>query len=276
MSDDYRSSTPESSALFTEVQQQFALLEARFRQLKAEVRQAMQLSALGTATAVWAHELNNLITPQISYAQVALRQDTDVELMRKALRVALANGEAIKAMSERILGLSAQPAGAAPQHVGLRAATEEALECLGRDPSRDGIDVVFHIPDDLSVWADPHSLKQILFNLLLNAREAMASKHGGRLTVRARRQGDDRAMIDVSDTGGGIAPDRIPHIFEPFATSKVTKANGKVRFGGVGLSLSKQLVEECGGTIQVSSRVGEGTTFSIALPLGEPAVKAAV
>ncbi len=276
MGDDGILPSRESEALIENVQQTFAALEERFRQLKAEVRQAMQLSAIGTATAVWAHELNNLITPQISYAQMALRPGADVDLILKALKVALANGQAAKAMSERILGLSAQPTGVSPERVSVRAAAEEALDCLGRDPSRDGIQVAFQIPDDLFVWADPHSLKQILFNLLLNAREAMAPKKGGRLAVRARRHGGARAIIDVSDTGGGIHPERLAEIFEPFASTKPGAEVGKARFGGVGLSLSKQLVEESGGRIDVQSRLGEGTTFTIELPIAAPAVKAAV
>ncbi len=255
--------------LIPEIQRQFSLLEDRFSRLKTEVRQAMQLSALGSATAVWAHELNNLVTPLLSYAQYALG-DGDPELMKKSLRITVANAKTIIAMSDRILGLSAQNSAPTPEEVNLGSAVEHAITCLGRNLDKDGITLKVDVPDDLEAWVDPHCLRQVLFNLILNARDAMAKVHGGRLSIRAARDGRDHVLIRMNDTGGGISPDQLDGVFEPFATTKRSTRNGHVRCGGVGLPLSRQILEECGGRIDVASEPGIGATFTIVLPAKAP------
>src|SRR5262249_26025523 len=103
-------------------------------------------------------------------------------------------------------------------------------------------------------------LQQILLNLLLNARDAREPA-GGTITVGLRRAGH-RLVLDVSDTGCGIADEDLGRIFDPFFT---TKSRGKGT--GLGLSLSYNIVREHRGEIGVESRAGEGTTFTIELPI---------
>lgn|GEM_PF-361740 len=251
--------------LVPEIQRQFSLLEERFGQLKTGVRQAMQLSTLGAATAVWAHELNNLVTPMLSYAQYALAQD-DVDLMKKALRVTVTNAKTVTVMSDRILGLSAQKTSPTPQAVNIAAVIEQATACLGRDLAKDGITLAVEVADDLEAWVDPHNLQQVLFNLILNARDAMVKSHGGRLSIRATVDGNRQAVIRIKDTGDGIPPDQLDKVFQPFTSTKPAERNGHMRCGGVGLSLSRELVEECNGRIEVQSKPQVGTTFTILLP----------
>jgi two-component system NtrC family sensor kinase len=92
-----------------------------------------------------------------------------------------------------------------------------------------------------------------------------ALKDGGDLTVRARREGEDRVKIEVEDTGVGIPEQDLPRIFDPFFT---TKEVGKGT--GLGLSISYGIVKSAGGRIEVSSEVGKGTTFIVTLPTGAP------
>jgi signal transduction histidine kinase len=102
-------------------------------------------------------------------------------------------------------------------------------------------------------------MKQVLVNLVKNAMQAMT--RGGALTLETG-QTDEAVWVSVGDTGGGIPPDRINHIFEPFYT---TKKKGT----GLGLMIVQRIVRQHGGHIELESRVNEGTTFRIRLPLRE-------
>jgi two-component system sensor histidine kinase HydH len=107
------------------------------------------------------------------------------------------------------------------------------------------------------VPVDARLLRQALLNVTMNAVQAM--KQGGKLTVRARRDGD-AAQVEISDTGTGIPQEIRQRVFEPFFT---TKASGT----GLGLAVVKRIVEEHRGKISLSSEMGAGTTFSIRLPI---------
>lgn len=246
-----------------------AQLAGQLEVLKAQVHQAQQLASLGTAAAMMAHEVNNLLTPILAYAESAL-QSNDVELAKKALTVTARNSRMLISMSGRMLEL-----GAAKVHerekVDVQQAVIEAQASMCRDLDKDGITFSTNIEDGLAVMADPLQLRQIFFNLFLNAQEAMAPTHSGMLTVRARRDGanvtrtDGRALIEVRNTGPMIASELLPYIFEPFQSSKTGTRNGKVRCSGMGLALVRDLVRENGGTIEVSSTEQWGTAFQISL-----------
>ena len=245
------------------VEQQLAELEARLGELKSQVRQAQQLAGLGTAAATIAHEVNNLLTPILAYSQAALSAG-DSALQEKALKVTVKNVRMLVAMSERVLEISSAHS-ASPASVLVHEVTQDALASLCRDLSKDGIATKLNIDESLQVWSDPLHLQQILFNLFLNAREAMVSSRSGRLTVSAASR-NQQIIIEVSDTGVGIAPELLADIFDPLKTSKPTRRNGRDRCGGLGLSLCRDLIEENGGSITVASEPGAGTTFTIVLP----------
>jgi signal transduction histidine kinase len=106
--------------------------------------------------------------------------------------------------------------------------------------------------------ADPVQLKQALLNIVMNAIDAMKPK-GGTLTVRTGAVGE-KAVIRVLDTGVGIAPEKLGHIFDPFYTDKEEGT-------GLGLAITHSIIEKNGGRIDVTSRAGEGTEFVIELPV---------
>ncbi len=222
---------------------------------------------MGTAAAMIAHEVNNLLTPIISYATAAL-EGSDAELKDKAIAVTLKNARMLIAMSERVLEISAAKP-AKRESVSVQKAMQDALASLCRDIARDGISMRIDVAAMLTVWTDPLQLQQVFFNLLLNAREAMAATHSGRLTVTARSKGD-QVVIEVNNSGEPIPPDLLPHVFEPFQTTKPATRNGKSRCGGLGLALCRDLIEENGGTITVTSDAQAGTTFILTLPARAP------
>ncbi len=251
----------------TYIEAHIGKLEDQLGLLRAQVRQAQQLAGLGTVAATIAHEVNNLLTPILSYAQTALREE-DQGLQRKALTVTVKNVRMLVAMTERVLDISAaRPS--SRREVSVRAAAQDAVDSLCRDLAKDGIQLVMKVGESVTVWADPLQLQQVLFNLFLNARSAMASSHNGRLSIEAERAGDE-VVIQVKDTGKGIPADILPYVFDPLQTSKPGNGNGLQRCAGLGLTLCRDLTEENGGSIRVTSESGKGTTFTIRLPATEP------
>jgi two-component system sensor histidine kinase HydH len=104
---------------------------------------------------------------------------------------------------------------------------------------------------------DPDMLKQVILNLFINAQQAMSS--GGELMIRTNRRAKD-AVIQISDTGTGISPDKLQHIFEAYYTSRPQGS-------GLGLPTAKKIIEAHKGSISVNSEPGKGTSFEIKLPL---------
>jgi signal transduction histidine kinase len=178
--------------------------------------------------------------------------------------VAGRNARILVKMSERVLEISAAKGGKR-EVVQLRHVAEDALASMCRDFAKDGITVKFEIADDLKVLADGLQLQQVLFNLFLNAREAMAPLHSGRLTVIGSREGEF-VTARVQNTGPAIPAEILPHIFDPLQTTTPAEKNGKRRCGGLGLALCRDLIQENGGQITVESTAEKGTTFTIRLP----------
>jgi len=252
-----------TDGIVSPVEDRFAQLSSQFDLLKTQVRQAQQLTNLGTAAAMFAHEVNNLLTPICAYTECALTSE-DNELMRKALSVTNKSAQVMIAMSSRILEISAAKSKKA-EVVGVRAVVEDALASLCRDLSKDGIELSVKIEESLTIQADPLQLQQVFFNLFLNAREAMSKTHSGRLAVSATQRGD-KAIIEVRNTGDPIPEEFLPYLFDLFRTSKPVERGGRQRCGGLGLALCRDLIEENNGTIQAVSDAESGTVFTITLP----------
>ena len=250
----------------TAMADRLAKLQDQLDLIRGQVRQAQQLAVLGTSAATFAHEVNNLLTPILAYADAAQRAD-DETLRKKALSVTIDHVQMIVAMSERILEISAAKAPLRTSAF-VRQVAEDAVKSLCRDLDKDGITLTNEIDDDLTVWADPLQLRQVLFNLLLNAREALTCRRGGRITFTGRSEGD-QVVITVQDTGAGIPPEHLGRIFDPLHSSKSAGANGKVRCAGLGLALCRDLIEENDGSISATSEAGVSTTFTITLPAGK-------
>ena len=238
-------------------------LERRFVALREQARQAQRLASLGTAAAMLAHEFNNLMTPVVGYGKYALEHD-DVEMMKKAIAMTLSQTSTLTAMANRILGLAINEAQSF-ESVPVVQCAEEAVACLCRDLAKDGITLKLEIDPHLKVWTDPKQLVQVLFNLLINARQAMA-KRGGWIGISARHADDERVAIRVRDTGCGIPAEQIQAVFEPFFTTKKDAQQNGRPGAGLGLTICKDIIEEHRGRITVESEVGRGTTFTITLP----------
>ena len=265
--------TPPPNLAPQELARRLAEAQQELDTLRRQLEHADRLAALGILAATIAHEFNNLLTPSMSYAQLALARidegKLDVELTRKALAKAEAAGRKAGRICEAILNF-ARPApapGAATESADLSAVVDEALTTLGHDPAKMGIAIRSELAPGLRVAIDPLHLEHVLVNLLLNARQAMMGRRHGTLSLCATPQtvsAGPAVRIEVSDTGCGIEPAHLGSIFDTFFTAR--DPAGQSRGTGLGLSLCRQIVERNGGQITVQSTPGKGTTFRILLP----------
>jgi len=232
--------------------------------LKSRIVKLQSLSSIGTATFMIAHEINNLLTPLSNYAQLALKNPDDKELVKKAMDKTIFNCERCRRVLESMLGI-ARGDSQKRENVNLAGLVEQVFECLCRDFSKDGIDVRILIPERLELNVVPIQIQQLFMNLILNARTAMLP-NGGILKMEATQKADS-ILIRVIDNGRGIEPYQLNRIFEPFFSIQ-NGENTACRSGGTGLGLAfcKEVVEAHGGTISVQSKPDKGTTFNIVLP----------
>jgi signal transduction histidine kinase len=132
-----------------------------------------------------------------------------------------------------------------------------------------GVEIISEIPPNLDIYVDIQKFQEVLLNLLLNAAQAIHDGKG-QINITARK-GRQKMAISIQDTGVGILPEQLPHIFDPFFTTKEVGAGT-----GLGLSVAHGIIERHGGTLTVKSKLGEGSIFTIKLPLksepghGEP------
>jgi signal transduction histidine kinase len=245
---------------------------------RARLHDTERLATIGTIAAVIAHEFNNLLTPIVSYSQFALTSASgdkpDMELIRKALGKTHQAGSKAGEMCSSMLRLARGEScfGEVP----VRRLVDEVLLVMARDPQKDGLALRVQIPPDLCVFGDAVQLEQVLLNLLINARQAMIGRGGSLWIKAARTDSAGELRLQVIDTGPGIPAPLLGRIFDPFFTTKAATRPGERGGTGLGLAICKEIVERHGGRLEVQSKIGKGTTFSIYLPeAAQPARTAA-
>ncbi len=238
--------------------------QARLTEVQSELARLARLNELGEMASTLAHELNQPLSAITNYVQGCIkildRIDSEpAAKMRGALsetaRQALHAGDVIRHLREFATSGDMQQHPEDIKHLIEGAA---ALALVG---SRErGIRTVFDFADGNDrVMADSVQIQQVLINLMRNAMDAMQDSPDKILTVSTRRMGDAMLEIQVRDTGTGIAEEIVAQLFQPFTT---TKPHGM----GIGLSISKRIIESHGGQISASTDGGAGTTFTFTLP----------
>jgi two-component system NtrC family sensor kinase len=150
------------------------------------------------------------------------------------------------------------------KEIDLNSAVQTTIEIIRHELRQRMVRVETDFQNIPTILGHPGKLNQVFLNLLMNAVQACAAE--GVIEVRTRAETDQRVMVEVADNGGGISAEHLPHIFEPFFTTKPVGQGT-----GLGLSVSYGIVRDHGGSIEVDSVVGRGTTFRIRLPLEPPA-----
>jgi signal transduction histidine kinase len=219
------------------------------------------------------HELRTPLNVIFGFAQLLEMRDLGPDVAEPAEHI-LKAGHHLLGLINEVLDIARIEAGRvvfALEPVSVRAVLEETLELI--TPLADERDcAVEYRPADASdprVMTDPQRVKQVLLNLLSNALKY--NREHGTVRVAFEERPDARVRIVVADTGLGIPADKMRDLFTPFARLGAERTD--VQGSGLGLALSKRLIEAMGGEIGVESVVNEGSTFWIALPqAGDPAV----
>lgn len=250
--------------------------EAELDALRDELNHCHQLATLGTLTAGIAHEINNILTPVLAYAQLARSNPNDAGLRAKALDRAIAGVESASRVTEAVLGF-ARNDDAAEQAV-IADVIDSSIACLSRDPARDGIRLILHVDAGTCVRIRPLALQQVILNLILNAMSVLQGKPG-EIRIDAEEHPDGTTRIRVADNGPGIPDEIASTLFEPFVTTRRHGKPSPTGHGGSGLGLAvcRRLIENSGGTIALEPRTDDrsGASFLICLKTYVPDKKAA-
>jgi len=230
--------------------------EEALEETSEQLRQSQKLEAIGRLAGGVAHDFNNLLLAINGYSEFLTASLSDERQLRYAQEIRAA-GERAAALTQQLLAFSRRQV-LQPRVLDLNQSVRE-IESMLRRLIGERIDVVLDLDPELRrVEADPSQVGQVLLNLAVNARDAMNG--AGTLTIRTRNDGAD-ALLEVTDTGGGIDEATQARIFEPFFT---TKAVGQGT--GLGLSTVYGIVAQSGGDVSVSSTPGHGATFRVRLP----------
>lgn len=248
--------------------------------LEDQLRHAQKMESIGTLAGGIAHDFNNLLTAIIGNAQLALAGLQPEEKLRDRLIEIEASGKRAAELTRQLLIFSRRER-LEPRVINLNDIIGNFAKMLRRIIGED-VELQFQPAEDLStVYADPGQIEQVLMNLVVNARDAMAG--GGELLIETRNidEANYRARpcghsgphveITVTDTGVGMDINTQQHIFEPYFT---TKEVGKGT--GLGLALVYGIIKQHDGTIGVSSELGRGSTFTICLPAQDRIVEVVI
>ena len=256
--------TDEKRRLEEEIKRHAEELEMRVAERTAELVethkrlvQQERIAALGRAAAQVAHEVKNPLAGLLLYSlhlksKIEKQSQSEAALVDKIVDTINHLNDRV----EQILGF-ARPISLTLRSGNLNQIARDVLELLRPQIIANRIEVTLSLSEQASsVMIDESSMRGALMNLILNAVEAMPN--GGRLSVTSD-QAEQTLHLEIIDTGRGIGEEEAKNLFEPFYT---TKEQGL----GLGMPYAKKIIEQHGGTISVSSRLGEGTTISIALP----------
>ncbi|MFO7665754.1 MAG: ATP-binding protein [Desulfobacterales bacterium] len=225
------------------------------RSLRREVARSQRLASLGSLAAGVAHEIRNPLSSIKGFA-VYFRERQEKEEDKQIAGIMIQEVDRLNRVVSQLVELS-RPVSVSKKPVSLRTIIENSLKLLERDAADKKIEIkTVFLDEDLQIAIDGDRINQVLLNLYLNAIEAM--ENGGRLTVELSKE-EKGAIIKISDTGQGIGEKDLPHVFDPYFTTKTTGT-------GLGLAIVHNIIEAHDGKIAVQSHPGEGTTFTLFLP----------
>jgi two-component system NtrC family sensor kinase len=245
-------------------------VEERTKELKAAQLQLLQsekLASIGKLSATIAHEINNPLNGILTYSKLIEKkvgrdslQKEDLEKIRNYVVTMIRETERCSSIVRNLLDFARQREPSLRADVDVNRLLEDAITFLSNQISLQNVEVVRKLSDLPGIIADPTQLRQVFFNVLINACEAMPD--GGTITVTSRFvPEEDHIYVEVADTGVGIESEYLDKIFDPFFT---TKEKGT----GLGLSVVYGIVNAHGGKVRVESKKGEGTKITIGLPVG--------
>jgi signal transduction histidine kinase len=221
-----------------------------------------KMAELGRISAGVVHELNAPLSVIISASQMIMREEGVPEFVREMIDRISVEAQRLSQMTRGILNFSSHEEAGGETDVNL--VIDFVLDFLSYEAARRGVSLIKTLDYRLPVVnVEANTLKQIILNIVMNALQAMESG-GGSLMVESSAPNSAEVSIFISDTGPGIPEDSLVRIFEPYFT---TKKPGEGT--GLGLFVTKTLVENMGGRIDVRSGIGEGTGFTVTFAAAE-------
>jgi signal transduction histidine kinase len=243
----------------SQLERRFEQQSETLRETSARAEVAEELASIATIAAGLAHEIGTPMGVIQGHAEM-LESYVGDDAGRVRLRIIQEQIERIAGIMRNLLDM-ARPQDRSHARVDLRQVLVDSAQFLQEKFRRRQVSVKIEAPEPAHVNGDAGKLQQIFLNLFLNAVDAMPGGGELRLALHAR---DKSVRVQVADTGRGIEPDVVARIFDPFFT---TKEAG--RGHGLGLMVTKNILRDHGGRIEVSSRLGEGTQFRLELPAAD-------
>ncbi|MCA9026597.1 MAG: HAMP domain-containing histidine kinase [Planctomycetaceae bacterium] len=240
-------------------------LREKLDSMQAQLMQAQKLGSIGVLASSITHEFNNILMTVINYSKMGLRH-RDNDTREKAFNKILDAGQRAAKITTGMLSY-ARAKGDRRDPLSLVQVVQDVLVLVEKDLQKHRITLDTRFQDDPYAEVNSGQVQQVLLNLIINARQAMAK--GGTLTIIVRTNAQDgMGEVAVRDTGTGIPAAKLPHIFDPFFSTK--KADEQGQGGtGLGLALCKDIIEAHKGRIRVESAEGQGTCFTLRFPLVE-------
>jgi len=229
------------------------------KKLEAQVIQSAKMSAVGQFATGLAHEFNNILSGIIGYTSFAFSR-TSIESIREDLKVVEKAAARASDLVTTLLSFSKNRDNK-KQLACLEEVIEDAIKLIEHTFKSDGIQIIRHYGKVPPIVMNVGEVQQVIINMALNSRDAMSE--GGAIAIKTDIDGD-YVRIEFSDNGIGIPQKNLQKIFEPFFTTK--KSDDSKSGTGLGLSVVYSIIGRHVGTIEVSSEIGKGTTFSIRLP----------
>ncbi len=261
----------EESRRNQELAEQATRLLDELRTKQDELVRSSKLAALGTFAAGIAHEFNNLLAAILGYSQLALTS-SDLREKDEALEVAMRACLRGRSITSGLLTF-ARRKDSRREACDLGQLVSETVTLVQREFAKAGVTIEQRLVPVPTVVCDPGQIAQVLINLLTNARDAMINHPDARILIELSAS-DGVVELAVTDTGSGIPEELLPHIFQPFTTTKGALGGSTTPGTGLGLAISHGIIESHGGSIEVQSVVGQGTTMRVRLPAVELALSA--
>jgi len=218
-----------------------------------------KVTCLGEIAPWIAHEINNPLAYVSGWLQMFLAETEDTDPKNKTYKTLISEFERIAVLSNSLLDFTRQTP-RPKKAFDINQVVEEVITMIGYTMKNENIEIIKNLTlSDIVVYGDSNRLKQVVINLMQNARDVMPN--GGSLHISTDIYQVDSVLIQFRDTGCGINKDQLNKVFR---TSYTTKDDGKG--SGLGLSVCKTIIKEFGGTIDLDSKIGEGTVASIILP----------
>jgi signal transduction histidine kinase len=219
------------------------------------------MASIGLLAAGMAHEIGTPLTSIMGYAELSAGEQPDNRAIQDYARRISEDCSRIDRIVRGLLDYS-RPRTPCGENTDVQSVVQSTVDLMTQQGVFKQLNLYMEIDEGLlPARCDQHQLQQVVINLLLNSRDATPAD--GTITVRAKQE-EEHILLEVIDSGTGISDESMKHIFDPFFT---TKPPGKGT--GLGLAISARIVEGFGGRITAAGKVGEGSRFSVWLPMAQ-------